>query len=477
MIVKYHNRGVGGGSGPVQYLLGKDYDREGSELLRGDPEDTIDLIDSLEFNKKYTSGVLSFTEKDLPEEVKNQIMDSFEHATFCGMDKDQYSILWVQHKDKGNLELNYVIPNVELGTGKRFQPYYDRADRHRINQFRDIQNMKYDLTNPLDRERKRSLSLNKDLPRDLDPKRDLKTQLEDMHKVFINGIAKGTINSREDIKTLLETSGVKVARETDKSISIENPNGRNIRLKGEIYERSFRSSKGYRAERTEAIKSFREGQGKGFKELNDAYNRSHRHKCQQHEKSYPKALESDIQPDLNSIREWSNSSSNDIASSLGNSPSPENQIKQGERGIKPDHGRERASQTLGNRTGTERPGQDIPGSSRRDESRNLEREHIHNGDRVNDRDRATITKSIEELRNRRNRSISSIKRGLSQSARGKQNPKKRRELFNQTGRAITNRVETIREIRQERAQSIQRSKQIKRSRNYDLGRDSGGWGW
>ncbi|WP_149022820.1 relaxase/mobilization nuclease domain-containing protein, partial [Salmonella enterica] len=42
---------------------------------------------------------------------------------------NQYSILWVEHQDKGRLELNFVIPNMELQTGKRLQPYYDRADR------------------------------------------------------------------------------------------------------------------------------------------------------------------------------------------------------------------------------------------------------------------------------------------------------------------------------------------------------------
>ena len=39
--------------------------------------------------------------------------------------KNQYSILWVEHQDKGRLELNFVIPNMELQSGKRLQPYYD----------------------------------------------------------------------------------------------------------------------------------------------------------------------------------------------------------------------------------------------------------------------------------------------------------------------------------------------------------------
>ena len=44
MIIKIHSRGVGSGSGPVDYLLGKDRDREDARLDRGDPEQMIQLL-------------------------------------------------------------------------------------------------------------------------------------------------------------------------------------------------------------------------------------------------------------------------------------------------------------------------------------------------------------------------------------------------------------------------------------------------
>ena len=62
MIVKFHARGVGRGSGPVDYLLGPQRDREGATLDRGDPGLIEALIDSSPYAKKYTSGVLSFQE-------------------------------------------------------------------------------------------------------------------------------------------------------------------------------------------------------------------------------------------------------------------------------------------------------------------------------------------------------------------------------------------------------------------------------
>ncbi|HAZ8187674.1 TPA: hypothetical protein J7141_004259 [Escherichia coli] len=39
MIVKFHARGKGGGSGPVDYLLGRERNREGATVLQGNPED------------------------------------------------------------------------------------------------------------------------------------------------------------------------------------------------------------------------------------------------------------------------------------------------------------------------------------------------------------------------------------------------------------------------------------------------------
>ena len=61
MIVGFSSRGTGGGSGPVEYLT--DENKQGRDekppvVVRGSPESTEKLIDSLDFKYKYTSGVL-----------------------------------------------------------------------------------------------------------------------------------------------------------------------------------------------------------------------------------------------------------------------------------------------------------------------------------------------------------------------------------------------------------------------------------
>ncbi|MCZ5213557.1 hypothetical protein O5759_26115, partial [Escherichia coli] len=85
MIVKFHARGKGGGSGPVDYLLGRERNREGATVLQGNPEEVRELIDATPFAKKYTSGVLSFAEKELPPGGREKVMASFERVLMPGL--------------------------------------------------------------------------------------------------------------------------------------------------------------------------------------------------------------------------------------------------------------------------------------------------------------------------------------------------------------------------------------------------------
>ncbi|MDK6820280.1 nuclease, partial [Klebsiella pneumoniae] len=59
----------------------------------------------------------------------------------------------------------------------------------------------------------------------------------------------GELESRQDVTEALERSGFEVVRTTKSSISIADPDGgRNIRLKGVLYEQDFRHGEGLRAE-------------------------------------------------------------------------------------------------------------------------------------------------------------------------------------------------------------------------------------
>ena len=261
MIVKFHARGTGCGAGPVDYLLGRSRDREDAYLLRGDPDQTAALIDSSRYAKGYTSGVLSFLEEDLPHEDKQAIMDDFERVLLPGLEADQYDCLWVEHRDKGRLELNFVVPNLELTTGKRLQPYFDAADRPRIDAWKVITNATYALHDPDDPANQRALTYPSTLPRD---------RLEAQQAITLGLLqlaGRGEVRTRRDVVSALEDVGFEVTRETKSSISVADPEGgRPIRLRGRLYEQDFGLGAGLRGEIEAASRAYRASAEKRVRE-------------------------------------------------------------------------------------------------------------------------------------------------------------------------------------------------------------------
>ncbi|MEM7358846.1 MAG: relaxase/mobilization nuclease domain-containing protein [Pseudomonadota bacterium] len=234
MMVKFHKRGCGRGSGPIDYLLGRQRDRAGATLMRGDHEAMVELIDSLHFKNKYTSGLLSFTESDIDVNLKDQIIDAFEKTLFPGMESDQYNIVWIEHRDKSHLELNFVVANVENRTGKSLTPYLKKIDHSRISAFKNWVNAKYDFSDPNDPANARRLRRRDDLPQDVERLR------QKLHAHVEACIAAGEIETRDDIVKELERLGINVARTTKSSISIRtNTSKRNIRLTGAVYLESW----------------------------------------------------------------------------------------------------------------------------------------------------------------------------------------------------------------------------------------------
>ncbi|MBX4303221.1 relaxase/mobilization nuclease domain-containing protein, partial [Mycobacterium tuberculosis] len=176
----------------------------------------------------------SFAEADLPPGQREKLMASFERVLMPGLDKDQYSILWVEHADKGRLELNFLIPNTELLTGKRLQPYYDRADRPRIDAWQTVVNGRLGLHDPNDPENRRALVTPSGLP---ETKQEA---AETITRGLLMLASSGELKTRDDVTGALTAAGFEVVRTTKNSISIADPDGgRNIRLRGAIYEQSF----------------------------------------------------------------------------------------------------------------------------------------------------------------------------------------------------------------------------------------------
>lgn len=245
MIVQFFRYGNGMSKGPLDYLLGKDRDRDHARLLSGSEQEVARLIDSSPFAKKYTAGCLSFYETDLDQSAKEKIMADFEKCLFPGLDQSQYRVLWIEHKDKVNqetgecrLELNFVIPNTEILTGQRLQPFYHKADMSRVDLFKKVTNFEYGLHDPDDPLFRQDITTKKSLPKKV---ADIKTVIDTEAQ---NAIEKGMITDRASMKKWLMDLGLEISKETKKSISVLYPHDDKkpypIRLTGAIYEQNFR---------------------------------------------------------------------------------------------------------------------------------------------------------------------------------------------------------------------------------------------
>lgn len=424
MIVKFFKRGTGSGSGPVDYLLGRKRDRDLAKVLRGHPEETVALIDSSPHKKKYTSGVLNFEEMDVTYEQKLEIMRSFEKCLFPGMDANQFSVLWVEHTDKGKLELNFVVPNIELQTGKCLQAYVHRVDKKRVDAWKNLTNIKYGFTDPNCPEKKQALTLSKDLPR------DKKLAAEKITKSLNSLISMGDIENRDDLVKALEEAEINVVRQTKSSISIEVDNQR-IRLTGAIYERDFECSRELREEIKRRAKEYRADTGNRAEEYKKTYEsevkRKREYLGKRHKKLKPENTGNDRKPeqklkkDFNSELNASRGNHNSVDGSsyaIHEQPvSEDSEPTRNAQSIKEYDSRNNSSQLP---RGESKEGlRENRGEQPRETEKNEER-YLHNtkhGGLKDDRNREIINKYCKTVRERSNRGLEDI-RGQGERFRG-----------------------------------------------------------
>ncbi len=253
MLIKAFPHGKGGGSSPVEYLLRLDYHgrkENPPEVLRGDPLVTRDLIDSIDREWKFTSGVCSWSGEDevTPEQIQ-EVMDKFEKVAFAGLEPDQYNILWVHHTHVNRCELHFVIPRMELSTGNAFNAFPPGWQKD-FDPLRDYENIKHNWTRPDDPERARIFTpSNADIIEarltrwGQNPTKQEKEKARDVINNYIkNQIENGIITNRSDIITLLREIGLEISRESKNYITIkDSETNEKIRLKGGVYNAEWSS--------------------------------------------------------------------------------------------------------------------------------------------------------------------------------------------------------------------------------------------
>ena len=230
MVVKFFSNKKGGSVKALDYLLNEREKNGTARVLVGDEQLTRNIINSISFKHKVCVGCLSFEEENL----KYKIMEDFEKHLLPSLESDQYNILWVEHTDKGRLELNFVIPKIELTRKIALNPFYHKQDLSRVDVWQNLTNLTYGFTDPKDPAKQRTLQ-------GTSKKISLQKDYEELDVTLHELVKSGQIQNRDQMIELLNQNEISVNRVGSEYISIKLPDSKKARrYKGGIYCEEFR---------------------------------------------------------------------------------------------------------------------------------------------------------------------------------------------------------------------------------------------
>lgn len=242
MIVRVFSSGTGSGHGPVNYLL-NNKDHTGAtrkvlpKVIEGNPNTTIEIINSISRDWKYVSGVIAFRDNEKPtQEQILKVIDKFKQTFLAGLSTNQFNALFVLHRDKNNDEIHFVVPMVELTTGKRLNihpPGQKNLDLHQT--FSSVLNQELGFAQIVPDPLKIALPSHKLKSPEFKADNRKNTLLQTHIK---QAIVSGKVQNRNQLCNYLENDlGVHVHRQGKDYISIRLPGDqKNRRLKGLLFE-------------------------------------------------------------------------------------------------------------------------------------------------------------------------------------------------------------------------------------------------
>ncbi|HAU4909438.1 TPA: relaxase/mobilization nuclease domain-containing protein [Aeromonas hydrophila] len=248
MMIKFLAHGTGKASSAATYLLDshdhKGEERAGVAVLRGDPQQFAAVADSLDFQHRYRSAVISWSEEEAPSDAEiGAVLDDFEALSFAGLDRQDVHLTAVQHREAGGgVHVHILVPRVHLGTGKSLNiaPPGHRKD---FDALRDKWNYGKGWARPDDPLRARLIQPSFDAYKGQQDRTAIKRQIGDH---LLGAVAQGLIRDRGELLEYLgEVLEFEITRQGKDYITIR-PEGypQGIRLKGELY------GEGWRAENT-----------------------------------------------------------------------------------------------------------------------------------------------------------------------------------------------------------------------------------
>ena len=249
MLVKFLSHGKGSARAAVEYLVGEwdaaGHEREGVEVMRGNPNMVAAVADSLDFERRYTSAVIAWAPEDRPtDEQIETVLDEFEKTAWAGLEPDRYAWTAVLHRERGGgVHAHILAAQCDLQTGRSLNiapPGWEKT----FAPLRDAFNHQHGWSRPDDPARARAqrpghvayIEASK-LRAGLEHEADPRTLIRDY---LVQRVEHGAVKGRADVVSALEDVGLEVPRQGKDYITARDPDsGKRWRLKGELYERDF----------------------------------------------------------------------------------------------------------------------------------------------------------------------------------------------------------------------------------------------
>jgi hypothetical protein len=234
---------ITGSSGAIgsrgKYLKSKKKQKE----LKGNFQDIKKISKGINWKNKTYNILLSFEKnpKKFSKEMKQNIIDDFEKHFLnrAGIEKDEYMINVVEHKNTDNYHLHITIPNLNLKTGKSLDVYYYKRDWKLKKNFVRYIDKKY---------KTKSAELNQKLysKPDIAEKYALGNTTKELKKKIKNEIAKKIVNkdlkNSAEIRSYFKNAGWSIHRQGKDYISLRNGGkweNRSLKLQGKIFSKNF----------------------------------------------------------------------------------------------------------------------------------------------------------------------------------------------------------------------------------------------
>ena len=249
MHIECLRRGTGSAGKAAGYLVGErdamGREREGVEVLRGDPDMVAAVADSLEFEHKYRSIVVAWAPEDRPTDAQVEaVLDEFEKTAWAGLEPDRYSWTAVLHHEHGGgVPVHILTARCDLETGKSLNiapPGWQKT----FDPLRDAFNHEHGWSRPDDPARARTQQpghhayikaarLRTGLEHEADPRELIRDYL-------VQRVEHGDVRNRADVVSTLEDAGFEVPRQSKDYVTARDPeSGKRWRLKGALYEHDF----------------------------------------------------------------------------------------------------------------------------------------------------------------------------------------------------------------------------------------------